>query len=302
MDPSARRSVLIYNPRAGRWRTGSLVGRIVETLRRIGFRAEAVETAAAGHATVLAEEHSRDGVGVVFALGGDGTLREVAAGLLGTGTALAPLPGGTVNVLTHALGLGGNATRAAARFADATTRVIDVGRCGDQPFLMMASAGLDAHVLAHVRSEAKRRLGRFAVAGAALRQARRYGYPTVSIEIGAETLAGSFFSVSNLPFYGGPFRMAPDARMDDGLLDLVVFRGRGARATLGFALDLARGGRHTLRPDVTVRPVRGVRWLGALEAPIQLDGDVMPTLLPPLDIGLATDRLHLLVPRQGSRV
>ena len=295
-----RRTVLIYNPRAGRWRTRARVGRIVAGLRRLGYEPESIETEAPGHATRIARDHAGRGVEVVFAFGGDGTLREVAAGLLGSDTALAPLPGGTVNVVPYAFGLDGGAERAVERLGDATIREIDVGLCGDEPFLMMASGGLDAHVLAHVRSEKKRRFGRLAVAATALRTAGSYAYPESELSLDGETLRGTFFSVSNLPFYGGPFRIAPEARVDDRTLDLVVFAGSG-RATLGFALDLARG-HHATRDDVMIRRVRRVRWLEGSDVAIQLDGDIQPGLAPPLEIRLAADKLRLLVPRSHQRV
>src|SRR5262249_43385485 len=95
-----RRAALIYNPTSGRRKHAQVLDPVLATLRGGGFAVEPAPTSYAGEATVLARGLAADGCEAVFSLGGDGTAREVAAGLLGTPTALGFLPGGTANVLT----------------------------------------------------------------------------------------------------------------------------------------------------------------------------------------------------------
>ena len=97
-----RSAALIYNPTAGRQRHEQLLAAVLSALREGGFGVEPVPTRAPGDASRLARDRAGR-MEAVFAFGGDGTVREVAAGLLGTETALGIVPGGTVNVLSMSL-------------------------------------------------------------------------------------------------------------------------------------------------------------------------------------------------------
>src|SRR6185436_8895899 len=156
------------------------------------------------------------------AFGGDGTAREVAAGLLGTPVALGVLPGGTANLLAMALGLPRDPVRAAAALAGAQVRSFDVGLAGEHPFLMMVSAGLDATVLAALDVELKWRFGEAAIVWQGLQEWWRYSYPDIEVVADGERLSATFAAVANIPFYAGAFRLAPGARPDDRRLELVL--------------------------------------------------------------------------------
>lgn len=285
-------SILVYNPRAGRWRTSALVDALLSRLRRTGIAVEAQATHAPGHATRIARRCAQLGAPAVFAFGGDGTLRETAAGLLGSGTAFAPLPGGTTNVVVRALGLPTNPLAAAEILARSAARPLDVGMCGDEPFLMQASTGLDAVVMDRVSPLAKRVLGRIAVGARGLLEWLRYRYPDIDLVADGHPLQATLMAACNLPLYGGPFALAPDARPDDGRLDLVLFRGRGRLSALGFAAALARG-THLARPDVSMVTVDQVELAGT-DVLMQLDGDAMRFAAP--TIRLAKSKLQVLLP------
>jgi len=288
-----RRAALIYNPRSGRQRHAQVLDSLLATLRGGGFDVEPVPTAFAGQATELARG-LRDSSEVVFAFGGDGTAREVATGLMGGDAALGVIPGGTANLLALALGLPREPVAAAAALLRLQPRPFDVGLAAGIPFLMMISAGLDATLLASLNTRLKWRFGRSAILGHGLREWWRYAYPRIELIADGERLEATFVSVSNIPFYAGSFRLAPDARTDDGRFELVTFRGSGRAAMLGFALDVVRSA-HVRRKDVEIRRVREV----VLEAPAgalaQVDGDVCQERLP-LTIGFSPERLLVLAP------
>jgi diacylglycerol kinase (ATP) len=288
-----RRAALIYNPRSGRQRHGERLAAILGALRAGGFEVEPVPTAFAGQATALARER-REGSEVVFSFGGDGTAREVAAGLLGGPAALGVLPGGTANLLAMALGLPSDPVAAAALLPRLPPRPFDVGLAGGHPFLMMVSAGLDAALLASLNTRLKWRFGKPALVGHGLREWWRYPYPALELVADGERLDATFAAVSNTPYYAGAFRLAPDARPDDGWLELTRFRGTGRRATLGFILDLLRSA-HVRRGDVEVRRVREVTFAAPDGALAQVDGDVCQERLP-FAVRLAAERLHVLAP------
>ncbi len=284
-------AILIYNPRAGRWGIASLVDPVLGELAAAGVEAEAQATRSPGHATELARRAAFLGAPAVYVLGGDGTLREAAAGLLGARTALGVLPGGTTNVVARALGVPLAPRRAARALADGVARELDVGLCDEEPFLMMVSGSFDAAVLRRTPARAKRLFGRALVGACGLLEWQSWRAPTLDIVADEHALTASFFAVCNLPLYAGPFTLAPGARGDDGRLDLVLFHGETRRALLGFLLNLARGG-HLERRDVAQFPVAEVRLPG--RQLVQLDGD--PREVEDAVIRLAPQRLRMLVP------
>lgn len=289
-----RPAVLIHNPRAGRASSAARTGRLAGILRSGGWDAEPRATSGPGDATRLARQAAAGGAAAIFVLGGDGTLREAAAGVLGGDTPLGFLPGGTANVMRYELGLPRRAADAARAMAGATPHAWDVGLCAGQPFLMQASAGLDAEILAAMSPRAKRLLGTAAVAWPALVGFLRHAPPAIELLADDRPLAGSLVIAANIPRYGGPWRILPGARSDDRRLDLLLFRGRSRTATLAFARDLfLAGGRHLERTDVSTRGVERVELLGPADLRIQVDGDVLEQR-PPLVIELAAGRVRLL--------
>jgi diacylglycerol kinase (ATP) len=288
-----RRAALLFNPRAGQRRGGRAFEAVVGELAR-GFTVEALPTRSPEHCRELAAAAARDGLDAVFALGGDGTLRVVASALAGTPTALGALPGGTTNVVAGALGLPTDPVAAARLLARAAVRTMDVGRVGEDVFLMQVSGGLDARVLARVAPRWKKRVGKLAVAAAGVAAWSRYDFPLFELDVDGAPAAATGFVVSNLAEYAGALRIVPEARADDRQLELLLYRGRRRRDLLAFAFDLARG-RHVRRADVEIRPVARVRVLGPAPAEVQADGDPFRAE-PPLEIRLSSRALRVLAP------
>lgn len=290
---------LIYNPAAGRHRLGQRVPALLEALAASGFATQALPTSAPGHATELARERAAAGDEAVFAFGGDGTIRETAAGLLGGSTALGILPGGTTNVLARALHIPLDPLTA-ARAAGAFRKVpFDVGLCsspdGDRPFLMMVSCGLDAWLLENLNPRWKRRLGRLGIGLQGLAAWWRYGYSEIEVEAQGQRYAASLIAACNIPLYGGSYRLAPSALSDDGKLELVLFHGKSRAPTLAFALALVAG-RHVLRKDLRIVPVEGEIRLKLPEGTCaQIDGDAFGGCRE-LTLSIAKEKLRVLAP------
>jgi diacylglycerol kinase family enzyme len=303
INPAARSSRRLLE-RAGK--PSARLDRLIATLRAGGIDCELALTRAPGHAAALAREaRASGGFAAVFAVGGDGMLRETAIGLLGGDLPLAPLPAGTANVLARVLGVPLDAERAAAlyaRGAERCVRRLDVGvvepgagasgAAEAIPFLMMASRGLDARALELLPPAWKRRFGRAGVALSGLRElARGVGAPFDYRVDGGPTRRATFLSVCNIALYGGRFVLAGDARPDDRELDVVAHAGAGRAALLAFALRVVLGrAARSVRAQEVVLP-------GAGAAALQVDGDAFPVALP-ARIALATDTLPVLVPRR----
>ena len=286
------KAVVIANPRGGRSRRKLDFTEVVMRLQRRGLSASLTETTHAGHATEIARRAVIEGADLVVVCGGDGTLREVTVGMLGSDAAMLPLATGTTNVIAAGLGLRGDPLSIIDQLDALEVRTIDVGLCGDRPFLMQASAGLDAVVMTEVRQEMKQRFGMLAVAMTGLRCWLHYGFPEIRVSIdGVEHACRSAIALS-FPFYAGTFRLSPHARADDSQMEVLLFTGRGRVAAVGFAIDLALG-RHLRRRDVQIVNASRVRFLAPGELPLQIDGEGL-WLTWPVEISLSPLRLRVL--------
>jgi diacylglycerol kinase (ATP) len=293
-----RRAALVWNPAAGRGYDARIVERLAGALAP-AFAVEVLPTATPEAGRAAARRAVDAGLDALFVLGGDGSLNNAARELLGSGTALGPLPGGTTNVVASALGLPADPVAAARALTAAGARELDVGRAGAEGvFLMQVSGGLDARVMAAVDARWKRRLGKLAVAWTGLREWARYRFPRFALEVDGERTEATGFVVANLSEYAGRFAIVPGARADDRRLDLLLFRGTTRRSALAFALDLARG-RHAARDDVEIRRIERVHVAGPARLELQGDGDPFVTA-PPLELRLSTRRLRVLVPPAGA--
>lgn len=317
-----RRGLLISNPNAGSGAGAGLVSKIVAAFAAVPepWTIEHQLTAGPGAATGLARAAALRGDEAVFVLGGDGSVREAAAGLLGSNTALGVLPAGTTNVVAGALGLPGRPLAAARVLATAVTRQIDLGLAATEPFLMQFSCGLDAAVMAGLDPRLKRRLGRVGVALAGLEVWWSYDFPTYHGHADGEPFAARGVVVANLAEYAGPFRITPAARTDDRRLDLLLWYGHDRAGAVSFAFDLARG-THVDRADVEIRVVEQVTITGVTNGPrsssprrdeppagggllpgnellAQLDGDARRWSAPVV-LGVASERLVVLVPARA---
>ena len=257
--------------------------------------AQAVPTRAPGDAEHRARECAHSGADVVFALGGDGTLRECAAGVLGTETGLGFLPSGTVNVMALELGVPAGAIRAARAYEEAHEIRFGVGLAGPVPFLMQVSAGIDAFLIHSLQAREKRWLGRVAILPAVLRALARYRCPlfTVTSESGTHTV--TLAVASNISRYGGPFRLTPGALSDGSGLELFLYSGRGRSAALRFGLALLVG-KHLKLNGSRLERVRAARLMAPSEVPLQIDGDVLPGSDRPLEVSVASRTIRMLVP------
>ena len=186
--PAARHALLIFNPHSGRGRARELVQAVHKELRWFGGDIAIAQTSGPGHATDLAREAVASGASVVFGMGGDGLLREIATATIGTSTTLGVLPAGTANVVAISLGVPLDPLRAARDLANAPVFDMDVGVCGDQVFLMVASGGLDAAIMASVDIDIKKRLGKSAVALEFVSTWLSYEFPTIRLIAESDTM------------------------------------------------------------------------------------------------------------------
>lgn len=266
---------IIYNPIAGR-RRSILLWRVLDILAANGVKVDLAETVRAGHATTLARDAAGQGVRLIVAAGGDGTIAEVANGLAGSPAHLGIIPLGTANVLAHELALPFAPNAVAAALAFGRTRALWPGvvRRDDTTrlFVQMVGVGFDAHVVHALSPWLKAMVGRGAYVFQTLRELRRYDFDPIPVRLdGVETQAASVI-VSKGRLYGGAYRLTADQDPGEEGFTVVLFDRGGPGMTLlhGAALPL-----NLLARAPGVRHVRAhrVEFIGNRPVPVQADGD-----------------------------
>jgi diacylglycerol kinase (ATP) len=267
--------IVVFNPVAG-LRLAHLLWRVLDVLVANGVRIELAETQRPGHAEALAREAACGGASMVVAAGGDGTIAEVANGLLGSSACLGVIPLGTANVLAHELALPFEPRAVAAALAFGRTRPLWPGlaQSADESrlFVQMLGVGFDAHVVHHLSIALKRAIGRGSYVCQTLRELAVYSFPPVRLRLdGAETQAASVI-VSKGRLYGGQFLLAPAACATEPGFSVVLFDRSGVAAALmyGAALPLNLLAR---APGVRHVRARRIDFIGNETVPAQADGD-----------------------------
>ena len=274
--------VLIVNPTAGRGRAGREVGAIRRLLAASGKSWSWRWTQATGDAERMAREAAQAGVPLVVAVGGDGTVYEVANGILGTGATLGLIPFGTGNDLARTVGLFNNLELACRTLTDGKTLHLDVGVMegqgtdGPRRFLVVAGTGYVADVAQTVNRGVKFLSGSAAYVWGAITTLREFTPFHLTLDVDGEKIEtdAMFLAIANTPVTGGGMRLAPEARVDDGLLEVCLV-GSVSKPTLLYELTRVFQGTHVNNPAVTMR--RGTRITVDADPPqlLWVDGDTM---------------------------
>jgi YegS/Rv2252/BmrU family lipid kinase len=295
---------LIYNPIAGPWDVRRALKRVRSELGKHGWSVDIHLTEKAGDATRLAQEASRAGYDVVIAAGGDGTVNEAVNGLVGSDTALGVLPVGTGNLWARQMGIPVYALtnplrlhETAAELAGSTIRLIDVGQVGSHYFLCWAGIGLDAQVTSELepRQRYTKHLGMLPYAVAVILVARDFQGVRTRVYLDGNIVRGRSLLIlaSNIQQYGGQLHVASGARIDDGLLDVFVFKGLGFAYILRHVMTMASR-RWLQDPQIVHRQARRIEVLTEWAIPVQVDGDPIGTT--PVTIQVVPRALQVLVP------
>lgn len=305
---------LIVNPVASSMTTKRTD--LVEVTLSAAHTVETVATNARGHAVELARAAVADGVDVLVVASGDGTLNEVANGLIGSDVALAPIPGGSTNVFARAIGYGNNIERAAERLVSAldrgAIRRVGVGRANERHFLFHLGAGFDAAVVQRTdrnHPRVKRYAAHPAFALATVQTLTR-GFDRTNAVLRVRLPDGeqheSYFSVvSNVAPYTfvGPRRMmlTDDASLDRALAltSMTRFTVRdvigAAASTVGQARHLRKDSHVIQRADLTELRLTAIGAGAGERFPWQVDGEYLGKI-DELAIVYVPDALALVLP------
>jgi diacylglycerol kinase family enzyme len=295
-----RRFFLIANPVAGL--TGApLAGEVARMLERAGATVACTRPGDIEAARRAAREAAACGrYDAILAAGGDGTIRQVAAALLGSDTPLGIIPVGTANVLACEIGLASDAEAIAPTLLYGPVAKVACGRANGEPFLLMAGAGFDGRVIAALDHRFKSYVGKAAYAGPVLGALVR-PMDRLAVTIDGKPHEASWAVIANARHYGGRFVLAPRTGIQQRGLQAILFKAKSRTVLIGQLFSLAMGrldARAASQGDVDMLSCARVSIHAPRAVPVQIDGDAFGTT--PLDVEAGTDDLALIVPDAPS--
>ena len=278
------RAVLIINPASG---VSTITSKdmtpeeteqaILEGLRALKIEPEVYHTTPENTGQGLSTRAAQEGADIVIVAGGDGTIHAVARGLIGTQCVLGIIPLGTMNNLARSLNIPETIEAACSVIGSGETCAIDAGKINDQIFLEVAGVGLEA-ALFPLAEEIKQPGLLSTLHGIIAGLLTLLTYHPVKISISYDEHRRRRYealqvTVCNSPFYGVHLQAAPHALMDDGLLDVVVYRKFSKREYILHALSISLGKR-AYQPKITYRRVKSLRITSEQPVEIQADGEL----------------------------
>jgi YegS/Rv2252/BmrU family lipid kinase len=294
-------AALVFNPHAGQkvgmtTNTQGLAD-VQAALHAEGIPFEVWQTEGPGHATALAQRAVLEGYKVVIAAGGDGTLHEVARGLTHTDVVLAPLPLGSVMNLARALWVPRDLRGAARTIKAGRVLAIDISRVGPHDFLEAAGVGVGAGLFSY--------FSRLDASGLSLDEAQKalkfleqVGTPEVRVDFegGRLDVKTQAVNIANGPYVGAAVVVAPEARLDDGLLDVTIV-DHASLPRLLMHIAARAGGRHRHpAPDMHIGRTPWVRVsVGQSEHPLPVHADGDPVGDTPATFEVVPAALRVIV-------
>jgi len=295
------RIVAIVNPVSGAGMDpGVAVQRVAlirDELGARGLSAEVHLTERAGHARELAQHAAAGGADLVIVWGGDGTVNETGSALAGTGTPLGLVPAGSGNGLAAALRVPFDPRRAIAVALGERTLAVDVGVANDKPFFNVAGIGFDAHVAMLFNQRRRGRGGKLPYVVIGVREGCTYAGKDYRIALDSAppiTVRALLIAFANGSDYGMGMRIAPAARLDDGLLEACVVLDRPVLSRFLHARHLATGSIDRA-PALIRQSVRRAVVETAGDIVYHLDGE-LAVANGRLDLGVIPGALKVKIP------
>ncbi len=290
-----RKTAIILNP-AARGDKARDLGAEIASLA--AGSATLLHTSGRGEARALAARMVEEGFEQIVAAGGDGTINEIVNALAGADVALGLLPTGTMNVFATELGLSRNLRECWEVIRAGAEREIDLPLANGHAFVQLAGVGFDAQAVQETSAGFKKTFGPLSYLISAAQIAARQP-PRLLLQSHAPQAAseGSFVLIGNGRLYGGPFTVFPDARIDDGLLDVLVFKNLGYLDIARYLHGIAFGTHVRLRDVEYFRTAHlSITSDGPLPIPVEVDGEVIGPL--PVEFRFHPKRLRVLVPKK----
>jgi YegS/Rv2252/BmrU family lipid kinase len=290
----SRAFVLIVNPAAGGGRAARLLPAVRAAAREHALEHRVELTASLEHACELAREAAARGQTPV-AVGGDGLAGALAGALAESDAVLGLLPAGRGNDLARALGIPRDPRGACAVLAAGSERKLDLGVAGARNFFGVASCGLDSEVN-RIANETRLPVGNLVYAYGLLRALPAWRPARFRLELDdgeRRELVGYSVAAANSGIFGGGMRIAPDASMEDGLLDVVLIAHVPRRRFLALAPSVFWGA-HVRQPNVEVLRARTIELDADRPFALYADGEAIAQL--PARLAVRPAAIRVLAP------
>jgi YegS/Rv2252/BmrU family lipid kinase len=289
-----RRLSVIVNPSAGGGRAGLVLNEVREALTGLGLEHHVEPTRNLEHAAELARMAAEAGE-VAVALGGDGLLGAVAGELKYSEGVVGVLPGGRGNDFARVVGIPHEPRAACEVLASGTVRELDLGAVGSRTFIGIASCGFDSEAN-RIANETRLVRGNLVYTYGALRALAAWQPAMFEIKLDGgepQTFTGYTVAAANSKAYGGGMLLAPDASLEDGLLEVVMV---GAVRKLRFLrlLPTVFKGEHVRQPNVQVLRAREVEISAQRPFNMYADGDPIAEL--PVTVRALHRAVRVIVP------
>jgi YegS/Rv2252/BmrU family lipid kinase len=288
------RALLIVNPSAGGGRAARELPGVESELARLGIEHRTERTRSLEHGRELAASAAGAGE-IAVAFGGDGLVGAVAGALRGTGGVLGVLPGGRGNDFARVLGIPLEPGPACGVLARGVERELDLGEADGHVFIGIASCGFDSDAN-RIANETRIVRGNLVYTYGALRAllSWRPATFTVTLDDGDPlTIIGYTVAAANSKAYGGGMYLAPDASLEDGLLDVVI-TGNVPRLRFLRLLPTVFKGEHVKLPDVHV--MRAASVTISADRPFMLYADGDPVAELPVTVRTLPRAVRVMVP------
>ncbi len=293
------RCMMIVNPASGTVSKHRIVPHVCKRLDKLGVRYDVSATRYPGHAVELARKAAADGYDVVIAVGGDGTVNEVATGLVGSTTALAIVPTGSGNGLARHLGIPVDVDSSIRVLAKKNVITADYGTANDRPFFCTFGVGFDAAV--RERCARQKRRGILMYLKNTVNEYINFSPEEYVIEANGQVITDRAFLVvaCNASQYGNNAFVAPEASVTDGELDITIVHAGNVITQAFVGVDMLTGliGKNALVDTIRTKSAVIRRTdTGAAH----LDGDAIE-MPPVIEIKCHAGKLRVFAPTKSTR-
>ncbi|MBM7614850.1 diacylglycerol/lipid kinase family protein [Alkaliphilus hydrothermalis] len=299
---------IIYNPDSGRRILQKNVPELKEILwEDYRIKADIEGTQGPLHAIEIAQESCKQGYTMIVAAGGDGTVNEVLNGMMHSGchqnTSLVIYPAGTVNDLGNHFKISKNVHQFAHMIHLNRQQKMDVGFTGETYFLNVAAAGLLTDVAYKVSSESKTALGKFAYYLEGIKEFPKQIFKPIKVELKIGTKIEEkeifFFILANTSHVGGFRHIAPEAKINDGLMDLLIIESCPLKDIASLFLLMLQGN-HINHPYFKYYQVNELTIGGPSEIVVDVDGELGASL--PMNFKVIKEAIKIIVPEAYFKI
>jgi len=265
--------IFIVNPTAGHGRTNNAFGMIKEVIENKNVHCEFKFTSEAGQATEFAKDAVEEGFTHVISVGGDGTSHEVVNGLIGSSAVFGVVPCGSGNDFPKAASIPLDTMLAIETVFSGRERAVDIGKLGDKYFINGLGIGLDGAV-SHRFKKLKLLRGPLGYLLGSVQEALTFRGFAVQLKIDDWNYKGTLLltGASNGLYQGGKFKLAPEAKVDDGLLDFHIIKDMSIINRL-IKIPKVLEGSHSDLKEVEIKRATNMEISLESKIPAHMDGE-----------------------------